>query len=429
MTSYESLINWHGDVVRSTLPIGNDDNHTNRGFYFSSSNAISPQGVVATETDCHMAQGYTWDRSSGTCYMPCPPLWRPEEINFTRCEKKPTTSALEIYNMIMGDAAASCADKNEAYKQALTTEDASRLALPPDCENPYAAPPDSGVFDPAASNGDTRKPEDAPSGVPYIPSPPSSYVPVEDPTSSWIDDLVGGATAPRSRLVITPEEIAALPKENEWGNLVDGTLAQMLKVHPTFVDVEPAYIIDCQRLIPNFLWECSITQAEFDLLDDDSKCSLCYSYQDFIYNNPANIKALRVMAPTITITRNAPTAVPVFSGCVAEAREAACINKKDDFGMPCVYQGGCKGACNCAKRDDWEPECDWICQIGTPFKNAWETSIDFLDPSNDNGLLQIVAGGAGKAVGNAVSSLSDGLGLTNILLIGGALVVVVVLIK
>ena len=122
----------------------------------------------------------------------------------------------------------------------------------------------------------------------------------------------------------------------------------MLKVHPTFVDVEPAYLIDCQRLIPNFFWECSITQAEFDLLDDDSKCSLCYSYQDFIYNNPANIKALRAMAPTITITRNAPTAVPVFSGCVAEAREAACLDKKDYKGDPCVYQGGCKGACNCA---------------------------------------------------------------------------------
>jgi len=333
--------------------------------------------------------GFTYDDThygTGMCYYPCPDAYTINANDPRECEPRPVLTKVAIYYGILAQAVKDCATLIPAYKDAVAeaNNDPSQIGFPTDsgCVNPFdppAPPPpaDEGNFDPAASNGDPLKPADAPpmtdpngssgqagqqnGGIdagtgepfiptipdgtkqePYVPPPPEKYKEIDE-----YDESGNSTTLPRGRIFVTDEEIDQLPKVNDYGVMVDGDLALRLQQHPTFLDSNPAYLKDFSARVPSFSWECTITQKEFDLLPDDMKCQLCGDYDGVIYGNPSIISYLRGFAPTITLTRNAPSPAPSFVGCPQEVKRIACESKTGYNDVPCSYSGGCNGTCEC----------------------------------------------------------------------------------
>ena len=143
-----------------------------------------------------------------------------------------------------------------------------------------------------------------------------------------------------------------MPKVNDYGTMTEGDLAIRLQQHPTLLDSNPAYLTEFIAQVPSFVWECSITQKEFDLLPEDWKCRLCGSYDGTIYGNPSNITYLRGYAPTITMTRNAPSTAPTFEGCPQVVKKVACESQTGWGGGACSYSGGCDGGWICPSPPD-----------------------------------------------------------------------------
>lgn len=357
--------------------------------------------------------GYSW--GWGKCYLPCPDAYTVSALNPRECEPRPLLTKVSIYYEILNTAVNDCARLIPAYRDAVAeaNNDPTQVGFPAGsgCVNPFDPPPapaptlpeeyappeggalpnpagsnenttSDGVFDPTPSNGDPTKPEDAPpqtdpngssgqagqqnggidgaSGEPFIPTMPDGttqvpYIPPPPPAYQEIDESDPSGmskTLPRDRLLITADEIAQLPKVNDFGVMTEGDLALRLQVHPTFLDTNPSYLKEFQTYVPSFAWECSITQAEFDLLPEDWKCRLCSSYEGTIYGMPSNIQILRAYAPTITMTRNAPSTMPTFVGCPQEVKKVACESKTGWGGGACSYSGGCNGTCECPSPPD-----------------------------------------------------------------------------
>jgi hypothetical protein len=258
---------------------------------------------------------------------------------------------------------------------------------------------------------------------PYIPDPPQQYREIDESDASG-----QSKTLPRDRILVTDDEIALLPKVNDYGKMVDGDLALRLRAHPTFLDSNPAYLTEFVRLVPSFVWECSIRQEEFDLLPDSIKCGLCSSYQNYVYENPSNIALMRAYAPTITMTRNAPTSPPQFSGCPQDVKRVACESKLGYNNVPCSYSGGCNGTCECP-----QPPPD-NCNPNNPFDACfWE---DFASVFSAEGLgvvadgLGGIAKGVGGIIGDLTGGVLGGLGINPQLLVyGGVALAVIVVLK
>ena len=353
-----------------------------RGMYANGSNAR------VTKEQCEgIGLGYTYGERYGMpqCYFPCPDAYTIASGDYSKCEPRPILTKVAIYYGILAKAVQDCAELIPAYKEAVAeaNNDPTQIGFPANsgCVNPFdppnPPPADDGVFDPSASNGDPLKPADAPpmtdpngssgqagqqnGGIdagtgapfiptmpdgttqqPYVPPPPEQYRDIDESDSSGMSKSL-----PRDRLLITDEEIDQLPKVNDFGAMVEGDLALRLRAHPTLLDVTPEYLLEFQRLVPSFVYECSVTQEEFDLLPEDWKCKLCENYVSTIYDNPRNITYLRQYAPTITLTRNAPSTPPSFKGCPAETKRIACESKTGYGGGACGYSGGCNGECVC----------------------------------------------------------------------------------
>lgn len=348
--------------------------------------------------------------TSQTCYFPCPDAYTISATDPAICEPRPLLTKVEIYYGILAQAVKDCATLIPAYKDAVAeaNNDPSQVGFPTDsgCVNPFDPPPpppvenppdyvppeqsglpnptgdnnsggNEGNYDPYASNGDPLKPADVPpqtdpngssgqagqqnggidgaTGEPFIPTIPDGtkqepYIPDPPPAYREIDEYDESGvstTLPRGRLMVTDDEIAQLPKVNDYGTMTDGDLALRLKAHPTLLDAQPAYLPEFIAQVPSFVYECSITQAEFDLLPDDWKCRLCGNYENTIYGNPSNIAILRGYAPTITMTRTAPQGTPSFVGCPQETKKSACESQTGYNRLPCSYSGGCNGECVC----------------------------------------------------------------------------------
>lgn len=384
-----------------------------RNQYANTSNGAIDRGTCEGAGVGYTYEDINWGK--GNCYFPCPDLYTISATDPRQCEPRPLLTKLSIYEKILAQAVKSCAELIPAYKDAVAeaNNDPSQVGFPAGsgCVNPYdppAPPPPTlpeeyvppagdglpnpagsnenttsdGVFDPSASNGDPTKPQDAPpmtdpngssgqagqqnGGIdgttgepfiptqpdgtkqePYIPPPPASYRDYDEYDESGISTVL-----PRGRLLVTDEEIAQLPKVNDYGTMTEGDLAIRLQQHPTLLDSDPAYLTEFIAQVPSFVWECSITQKEFDLLPDDWKCRLCGSYDGTIYGNPSNITYLRGYAPTITMTRNAPSTAPTFENCPQVVKKVACESKTGWGGGACSYSGGCDGNCICPSPPD-----------------------------------------------------------------------------
>lgn len=341
-----------------------------------------------TKQDCEAkGLGYTSVVNAygvNACYFPCPDSYTIDPTDPSLCNPRPLLTKLDVYYGILAKAVKDCAELIPAYKDAVAEagNDPSQVGFPADsgCVNPFDPPQSNtggeGVYDPSASNGDPTKPADAPpmtnpegtsgtsgsapagsdnTGEPSIPTVPDGtsqqpYIPpppAETKEFDEFDESGMSTTLPRSRLTITEEQISQLPTVNDFGTQTESDLAIRLRQHPTLLDAQPVYLTEFQALLPSFQWECTITQAEFDLLPDDWKCRLCEDYQRTIYDEPSNIQWLRDHAPTITITANAPTAPPRFTGCPQDAKRVACVSRTGYDNKPCAYTGGCNGECVC----------------------------------------------------------------------------------
>jgi hypothetical protein len=353
-----------------------------RGMYANGSNCKT------NKQDCEaQGLGYTYSDTHygiGQCYFPCPDAYTISADDPTQCEPRPLLTKVSIYYEIMTNAVNDCARLIPAYRDAVAeaNNDPSQVAFPSNsgCVNPFdppvPPPAEDGNYDPTPADGDPLKPADAPpqtdpngtsgeagevsggtanDGEPFIPTVPDGtkqepYVPPVPASYQEIDESDPSGmskTLPRDRILITAEEIDQLPKVNDFGTMTEGDLALRLQAHPTFLDVNPSYLKDFQTLVPTFVYECSITQAEFDLLPDNIKCSLCGNYDDYVYGNPQNIAYMRGYAPTITLTRNAPSTKPTFVGCPQDVKKVACESKTGYGGIACSYSGGCDGDCVC----------------------------------------------------------------------------------
>lgn len=407
MATAELMNTCRGDPVPiySLLP---DSANLKRSLWANGSNCSTTrqeceaQGLGFTYDDTY--------HGIGRCYFPCPSSYTIDGTDPAVCNPRPVLTKVQIYYDVLAKAVNDCALLIPAYRDAVAeaNNDPSQVGFPvgSGCVNPFdppAPPPpenppdyvpaeqgglsnptgdnnsggNSGSYDPYASNGDPLKPADVPpqtdpngssgqagqqnggidasTGEPFIPTIPDGtkqepYIPDPPPAYREIDeyDESGVSTVlPRGRLMVTDDDIAQLPKVNDYGTMTDGDLALRLKVHPTLLDAEPSYIAEFQRQVPSFVWECSITQAEFDLLPDDWKCKLCGNYEGTIYGNPTNIGYLRGYAPTITMTRTAPQGTPSFVGCPQEIKKTACESKTGYNRQACSYSGGCNGECKC----------------------------------------------------------------------------------
>ena len=327
MATFYSAPTCAGYSAAIATPIFNSDNIA-RGYYANGSNCR------LTKTECEaQGLGYTYDANRYACLFPCPDAYLQSSSNPSQCEPRPLLTAIQIYYEVLADAAASCMDKSEAYRKAVEEGggNPSSVPFPADCPNPYDRQPETDPLNPQ----DVLPPSP---DVPYIPPPPAANVQT---------DSSGGVGEPRSRLTILSDEIDAHLRVSEYGVMRDSDLAQRLRLHPTLADVEPAYLTELGRLIPNFQWSVSITQDEYDLLTDDLKCVLCTNYNQ-LYTSPSLIAGCRIHAPTITITRDAPsTSPPTYLRCPEEIRRAACAQKTGYNGGACTYSGGCMGHCDC----------------------------------------------------------------------------------
>ena len=310
------------------------------------------------------------NRGTVNCWRACPDSscdgWDAGHTPTQLCNPRPLLTAIENYYLILKNATATCIEKSDAYKKAVEENggDYSSIGFTADCPNPYAvADPtpqkQDGVFDPSASNGDPTKPQDAPpmdSGAPYIPPIPlanRTYDPIASDTSPPNPEL------PTSRINLTGEEADMFPKVNDYGTMRDDTLAQMIKLTPTYVDANPEHLADCEKYIPNFVWSCIPTQAQFDLLSRNQKCLLAENYSS-LYTDPSIIKKMREFAPSITITRDAPPITPPhYDQNIEQQAREECEGRNAHRQMhrtatgivymdePCVYSGGCNGICDC----------------------------------------------------------------------------------
>jgi hypothetical protein len=383
-----------------------------RGKWADYSNAYGVLHRPLTKQDCEAnGVGYTFDtHAGGTCYFPCPDAYMIKDGDISRCAPRPVLTKAEIYYEILGQAVKDCAKLIPAYKDLVAEHgnDPTQVGFPADsgCINPFDPPnpppaptlpeeyvpsqqgglpnpmgsdentTSSGIFDNNASNGDPTKPKDAPpmsdpngssgqaggqnGGVPNIPTIPDGtkqevYVPPIPQANKIIDDKDPSGISkvlPRDRLLITDEEIDQLPKVNDFGVMTDGALALQLRAHPTFLDVNPSYLLEFQRALPNFQWEVTITPEEYALLSEDDQCGICGEGYNSIYTNPDSIARLRIRAPTITITRNAPSLTPPdFKECPLTKKQTACAQQVENGGN-CSWMGGCGGYCKCPQADN-----------------------------------------------------------------------------
>jgi hypothetical protein len=323
-----------------------------------------------------LADGSRKDRGAFAgvwCWRECPDSscngWDAGHTPTQSCNPRPLLTKLEIFYTVLKDKAKSCVEKISAYRDAVEENngDYSSIGFTDECPNPYAEQKQDGVVDPSASNGDPTKPQDAPpmdSGMPYIPDvPPASrtYDPIASDTSPPNSDL------PTSRITLTGVEADMFPKVNDYSMMSDDTLAQMIKFTPTYVDANPEYLTECEKYIPNFVWSCIPTQAQFDLLQESHKCLLAENYSS-LYTNPSIIKEMRKFAPSITITRDAPPITPPhYNQNIEQQKREQCevwnANRKTHktatgityVDEPCVYSGGCNGHCDCPP-----PKCENI---------------------------------------------------------------------
>jgi len=455
------LINNCGGVPEYQYDLIPSSANLKRGVYANSSNCPS-----TTKQSCEaQGLGYTWDDRMRRCYFPCPDAYTIDATDPQQCNPRPVLTKAEIYYEILAQAVKDCATLIPAYRDAVAEagNDPSQVGFPADsgCVNPfdppYVPPPaDSGVYDPSASNGDPLKPADVPpqtdpngssgqagqqnggidgaSGEPFIPTTPDGtkqdpYVPPPPPAYKEIDEYDASGlstTLPRDRVMITDEEIEQLPKVNDYGVMTDGDLALRLRQHPTFLDTNPAYLKDMQRYIPSFTWECTITQKEFDLLPESFKCSLCTDYNSYIYTNPSNIGFLRGYAPTITITRNAPSGPPSFQGCPQEVKRVACESKLGYNDVPCSYSGGCNGECKCPQPP--APNCN------NPLEACFWEDVGSVFSAEGLGVvadgLSGIVKGVGGIFGDFTGAALGGLGVNPQLLVyGGVALAVIVVLK
>lgn len=346
-------------------------------------NKYNESNVFVGEQAC-LSKGYGYTFDGGNCYFPCPDSYTILGDDKSKCEPRPLLSKLDEYYGILNQAVRDCATLIPAYKEAVKEagNDPTQVGFPADlgCENPYASIPsnptgDEGVFDPSASNGDPLKPKDAPTDQAFIPSPPEKSKYVDEYDASGFSKVL-----PRNRLIVTDEEIDRLPKVNDFGTMTDGDLAMKLRENPSYLDTHPNMIAEFMEGNPDFIWECTVTQQEFDLLPDGLKCNLCENYDDYIYRNPEGINYLRGYAPTITITRTAPSTAPSFQNCPEQVKKIACesqyveIETDEDiienlFGFGglfggikkktkvyCTYSGGCQGTCDCPQQEETAPQ-------------------------------------------------------------------------
>ena len=284
-----------------------------RNAYFTNSNAYAHFGRYGNQQDCD-ALGLGFSFSKGACYFPCPDAYLIKDGDMSKCEPRPILTKAEIYYEEMSKAVKDCAKLIPAYKDLVAehNNDPTQVGFPADsgCENPFPSPPQFpfdpvGQYDNNASNGDPLKPKDAPTDDLNPTNPPPSPI-LDDKDPSGISKNL-----PRDRILITAEEIDQLPKVNDFGVSSDSGLALQLRYHPTYLDVNPSYLLEFQEKVPSFQWEITITQEEYALLPEDLQCAVALNYGE-LYSNPSGISELRLYAPTITMTRNAPSTFPVF---------------------------------------------------------------------------------------------------------------------
>jgi hypothetical protein len=357
-----------------------------RGKWADYSNAYGVLGRPVNQQDCEAnGLGYSFDtHAGGTCYFPCPDAYKIKDGDMSRCEPRPVLTKAEVYYEILGKAVKDCAKLIPAYKDLVAEHgnDPTQVGFPADsgCVNPFdpPSPPPldpTGVYDNNASNGDPLKPKDAPpmtdpngssgqaggqtGGVPdiptvpdgtkqepYFPPTPEAYKIIDDKDPSGISKIL-----PRDRILVTDEEIDQLPKVNDFG-WTEGSLAIQLRAHPTFLDVNPSYLLEFQKAVPSFQWEVTITPEEYALLSEEDQCGICGEGYNSLYTNPDNIARLRIRAPTITITRNAPSInPPAFNECPLTKQQTECAQKVENGGN-CSWMGGCGGYCKCPQADN-----------------------------------------------------------------------------
>jgi len=297
------------------------------------------------------------------CYRGCPDAscdgTNPDGTPHFTCDPRPVLTAVNIYYQVLVDATKSCLDKSEAYRKAVDENggDPTSLGFTADCPNPYSCSVDGDVQTDQylSENGvlvtgsdGKQKPVDAP---PQGSGSANSFSCVNGGWTPWFPpvpeasktfDEFGGEGQPLSRLTLTVEEIDLLPMENDFGGMVKSSLAQNLTAHPTLADADPQYLTDLTAQLPNFVWCCVPTQAEYDLLGDDDRCLLYSKYFD-LYDKPEIIKRWRNSAPTITITKESrPAVAPTYTGDPNTARREQCEGSGGNYINP---TGQCFGYC------------------------------------------------------------------------------------
>ena len=312
------------------------------------------------------------------CYRGCPDDacngTNPDGTPRLDCLPRPFLTAIDIYYTTLTDATKSCRDKSEAYRKAVDEQggDPTNLGFTADCPNPYSCTAEGDVQTDQylSENGvlvtgsdGKQKPVDAPAQgttsnnsfscvnggwVPWIPPMPEA---------NKTFDTFGGVGEPLSRLTMTVEEIDQIPLESDFGGMVKSSLAQMLTAHPTLADSQPQYLTDISAKLPNFVWCCIPTQAEYDLLDDDDRCLLFSNYFD-LYEKPEIIARWRDKAPTITITKESrPAVAPTYTGDPNTARREQCEGSGGNYINPTEK---CFGRCEYPPPPEEEGTPDYV---------------------------------------------------------------------
>jgi len=297
------------------------------------------------------------------CYRGCPDDAcdgaNPDGTSHQACLPRPFLTEVDIYYQVLADATKTCLDKSEAYRKAVEENggDPTSLGFTADCPNPYACSvegdvqtdkylSENGVL--VTGSDGKLKPVDVP---PQNSTSSNSFACVNGgwvpsfppvPESFKTFDEFGGVGQPLSRLTLTVEEIDKIPLEKDFGGDVKSSLAQMLTAHPTLADVEPKYLTDISAKLPDFVWCCIPTQAEYDLLSDTDRCMLFTNYFD-LYDKPEIIARWRNVAPTITITKESrPAVAPTYTGDPNTARREQCEGSGGNYINP---TGQCFGSC------------------------------------------------------------------------------------
>jgi len=291
-------------------PIGNSNE---RGWTQEKCDGLPP---TSTGQGFHIAtyltsgSGNNWNY----CYPDCPPSFVPSEQFPHQCEPRKMLTIVEMYYQRLSDINATCEDKIKAYDEAKLTD--PNITPPTDC---------------------LQQIEDAKKVVEKAEELAKEVEALEPP----FFDESGGVNQPKSRLVLTEEDIAKLPKDS-LGVIgeEESSLAVKIRANPTYVDVHAEFLNTVAEKIGDLVWCCALTQEEYEAQPEPTKCKLFHNYNDYVYKNPLNIVMMRKYAPTITITRDAPI-TPVFTG------EDPVTTRK----TTCTAQGGeytsddCNGYC------------------------------------------------------------------------------------